>query len=115
MNTTLNENVTHSGNSKTHALISYILMAIGLFTAIPLFIGAVWAMFTRSSSRGTIYYSHYTNAIRTFWWSVFWTVVGCLLIWAVIGIAILGVTWLWVLYRTIFGLAKIMNDEPYEL
>lgn len=115
MNTTMNKIVTPNSEHKTHALISYILMTIGLFTAIPLFIGAVWAMFTRSKSHGTIYHSHYTNAIRTFWWSLFWSIIGIILIFAIIGYAVLGIVWLWVLYRTIFGLAKIMNDEPYPL
>lgn len=111
----MNTVVSSSSDPKSHALISYVLMIIGLFTAIPLFIGAIWAMFTRSDAKGTIYHSHYTNAIRTFWWSLLWTVIGGLLLVIAIGWVVLGVVWLWVLYRTVYGLAKLIADEPYPL
>lgn len=115
MNTISSSGVSSSGDQKSHALISYILMIIGLFTAIPLFIGAIWAMFTHSSAKGSIYHSHYTNAIRTFWWSLFWCIVGGIVMLMAIGWIVWGIVWLWVLYRTVYGLAKLVADEPYPL
>ena len=111
----MNTVVSSSGDLKSHALISYILMIIGLFTAIPIFIGAIWAMFTRSNATGTVYHSHYTNAIRVFWWSLCWTIIGGILLFVGIGWIMLGIVWLWVLYRTVYGLAKLISDEPYPL
>ena len=90
-------------------------MLLGLFTAIPVFIGALWAMFTRSGSLGSVYHSHYTNLIRVFWWSVFWCIVGLFLSIIGIGFLIWGIVWLWALYRMVSGLAKIVADEPYRL
>ncbi len=107
--------IANPSDQKSHALVAYILMVIGLFTAIPILVGGIWAMFTRKNSVGSIYHSHYTNAIRVFWWSLFWTIIGGALAVAIIGIVILGITWLWVLYRTVNGLAKITSDEPYPL
>lgn len=115
MSTVYEHGVIDSGEAKTHALISYILLAVGLFTAIPILFGGVWAMIKRSSARGTIYHSHYTNAIRTFWWTIFWTVVGCILVFVAIGWLILGAAWLWALYRVVNGFAKITSDEAYPL
>ena len=104
-----------SSDQKTHALIAYILMTIGLFTAIPLLAGAVWAMFTRRNAAGSIYHSHYSNAIRVFWWSLFWGIVGWATMWVLIGFAILGLAWLWALYRLVHGLVTILGDDLYPL
>ncbi len=115
MSVVVSNSIPHQGEVKNHALISYILLAIGLFTAIPLLIGAVWAMIKKSSALGTVYHSHYVNATRVFWWSLFWTVLGFITVFILIGYAILGLAWLWALYRVINGFAKILADEPYPL
>lgn len=106
---------SYDGDAKTHALIAYILMTLGLFTAIPIIIGAIWAMVKKKSARGTLFHSHYVNATRTFWWSLFWTVLGCITLPAGVGLLILAGAWLWVLYRMVRGLATITADEPYPL
>ena len=106
---------TGSSEYKTHALVSYILLAIGLFTAIPLLFGAIWAMIQKKGALGTIYHSHLVNATRIFWWSLFWTIVGAILVVVVIGYAVWAVAWLWVLYRIVDGLVKILSDEPYPI
>ncbi len=115
MSTTLDNSLVNSSDSKTHALVSYLLLALGLFTAIPMLFGGIWAMIKRSSALGTIYHSHYTNAIRTFWWTLFWTIVGLISVFILIGYAVLGITWLWALYRLVMGFSKILADEPYPL
>lgn len=115
MSTTVEQSISYSSDAKTHALVAYILMTLGMFTAIPIFIGAIWAMVKKSSARGTVYHSHYVNATRTFWWTLFWTIVGCVLLFALIGWPILGLVWLWALYRLVNGWAKILSDEPYPL
>ena len=116
MNTTANNVVSHSSDAKTHALVAYILMTIGMFTAIPILIGAVWAIIKKGSAFGTIYWTHYVNATRTFWWSIFWTIIGCILVPAAgVGLLVLGAVWLWALYRLINGLVKIVADEIYPL
>lgn len=106
---------THNSSAKTHALVAYFLMVLGLFTAIPILVGAIWAMVKKKSARNTIYHSHYVNATRIFWWSLFWCVVGWVLLTVGIGLLVLGAAWLWVLYRLIKGLASITSDEIYPL
>lgn len=100
---------------KAHALISYILLTIGLFTGVPLLIGAIWAMIKKSGSVGTVYHSHLVNVTRIFWWSLLWTILGLALTTVAIGFAILAVAWLWALYRVVDGLAKILVDETYPI
>jgi len=100
---------------KTHALVSYILLMVGLFTAIPLLFGAIWAMIKKKGAYGCIYHSHLVNATRIFWWSLFWTIIGAMLLPVFIGYIIWAVTWLWVFYRIVDGLAKILSDELYPI
>lgn len=115
MSTAIDNTLSRGGDAKTHAMVAYFLMVLGLFTAIPILLGAIWAMVKKKAARGTIYHSHYVNATRTFWWSIFWTVLGCIFLVAGIGVIMLGITWLWVLYRLIRGLATITSDEVYPL
>ena len=115
MSNVIEGRVRDDSDAKTHALVAYVLMVIGLFSAIPILLGAIWAMVKKKSSLGTPFHSHFVNATRTFWWSVFWTVLGYITIPVGIGILILGLTWLWILYRMIRGLATITSDEPYPL
>ncbi|MFT7528482.1 MAG: putative membrane protein, partial [Arenicella sp.] len=49
------------------------------------------------------------------WYTVAWTIVGAILIFAVVGYAIFALVWLWALYRLINGLVKIAADEAYPL
>lgn len=113
MNTTVNSLPATDSNAKTHALIAYCLLLVGLFTAIPMIIGAIWAMVKKSDAAGTLYHSHYRNAIKTFWWSLLWTVIGMILTVALVGYLILVVTWVWAFYRLVKGVARITSDEPY--
>jgi len=115
MSAVINTSSAVSSEYKTHALVSYILMGIGVFTAIPLLFGAIWAMIQKKGAFGTIYHSHLVNATRTFWWSLVWLIVGWLLAPVVIGFAILGLAWLWSIYRILNGFIKILADEPYPL
>ena len=61
------------------------------------------------------YHSHYTNAIRVFWWSLLWAIIGWATSFALIGFGILAIAWLWAVYRLVLGLAKILDDEAYSL
>lgn len=65
----MSELITKSdyGEHKTNALISHILVVIGLFIAIPSLIGAVWAMLKKKSAQGSLYHSHLVKVTRIFW------------------------------------------------
>jgi uncharacterized membrane protein len=108
------------------ATLVYLIQAISLFTAVPLFIGAIINYVKRGDVRGTMAESHFRWQIRTFWFSIFWLVVGgfsCILgvVLLVVGIgvlfiglgyAIFGITWLWVAYRVIRGWLVLADNRP---
>jgi uncharacterized membrane protein len=115
MSAVINTSSLVGSEYKTHALLSYILLALGLFTAIPLLLGAIWAMIKKKGSLGSIYHSHLVNATRVFWWSLLWLVIGSILAYVLIGFAILGIAWVWAIYRVLNGFVKILADQPYPI
>ena len=110
-----NSFVISDSQRRENALIAYILLIIGLFTGIPILFAAIWAMVKKNSSYGTLYYSHLVNTTRVFWWSLFWTIVGCLTLFIGVGFLVLAATWIWAFYRTVTGLAKVLGDQAYPL
>jgi len=70
----------------------------------------------RGATRGTYLESHFRWQIRTFWFALLWLVIGAILVVTVIGIPlawILIVTiGLWVLYRMMLGVTRLMNQQP---
>ena len=100
--------------AKTHALIAYALMLAGLLTLLFWFIGGIWAMVKKSDVEGSHFSDHYDNLIGTFWWGIFWAVLGGLLSLIFVGYLILGVLWFWALFRLIKGLAKLTSNRTFE-
>ncbi len=109
----------------TAGVLAYALFAIAAITSIassglpliaPVFgllgiIGVIVCYVKRDDAAGTWVSSHFTWLIRTFWWSLLWSVLGWLSLlilgWILIGIPIALGIWLvsglWVLYRVVKG------------
>ena len=74
----------------------------------------------RDEAQGTWIASHLRWLIRTFWFSFFWGVVGCIVL-LVLGIILIGIPiailiWavasIWVLYRVIRGYLLFKDEKP---
>jgi uncharacterized membrane protein len=94
--------------------IAGLLLSAGLLSVLALIINYV----KRSDARGTIYESHMTWMIRTFWWTVFWVVVSFLpfLLLTVVTFGLLSFVFviplLWYLYRMVRGLLRLLDGRP---
>lgn len=105
-------------SAKTLAFWLYIghavsfLFSLGVFSWIPLILNYV----KREDSLGTFVYSHHGWQIRTFWWYLFWMVVGGILFVTVIGIPLAWLAWtaawIWQAYRLIKGLVYLNDNKP---
>ena len=60
------------------------LFSLGLFSWIPLIINYV----KRDDAAGTFVHSHHSWQIRSFWWYLFWMIVGGILFMTVLGIPV---------------------------
>jgi uncharacterized membrane protein len=115
-------------NDKTYVVAIYILYLLGFFTGgVTAVIGLVMAYLLKGAA-GPRAFSHYVFAIRTFWLTLVWALigsvvlgVGCLLAAILIGIPILVVAGIgfcilpiWFTVRCVLGLIAALDDRPYE-
>ncbi|UXH79731.1 DUF4870 family protein [Roseateles amylovorans] len=97
---------------KQLTLITYILYALSFFTGFTGIVAVIINYIKREDTAGTIYASHFTWQIRTFWWSLLWFVLGGLLVIVGVGFVILIVDSIWVIYRLVKGILNWNDNKP---
>ena len=100
-------------NLRTLTMVTYVLYAVSALVGITAIVAIIVNYIKRDETRGTIYESHFTWQIRTFWWGVLWAVIGFVTMFIVIGIAtvwvlglgflVLAVNAIWMIYRVVRG------------
>jgi uncharacterized membrane protein len=97
---------------KNIAMVVYVLQALSIFWGVTALVGVIIDYVKREDAIGTVYESHFTWQIRTFWWFLLWSVVGVATIWFGVGFVVLFVAWVWALYRVIKGWLKLNEGKP---
>lgn len=100
---------------KQLTLVTYILYALSAFTGITAIVAIVINYVKREDAAGTVYESHFTWQIRTFWWSLLWAVIGMMLSFVLIGIPILIADGVWVIYRIVKGFLYWNDGKPMDV
>jgi len=115
-------------NDKTYVVSVYVLYLLGFFTGgVSTVIGLIMAYMLKGAA-GPRAFSHYVFAIRTFWLTLVWSLIGsvvlgigCLLAAVLIGIPILVVAGIgfcvlpiWFAVRCVLGLIAALDDRSYE-
>ena len=116
--------------------LTYLIYGLHLFSAIngvltsafivtaflsgwPSILAVVLNYVKQDETRGTYLESHFRWQIRTFWYALLWLVVGALLVVTVIGIplawVLVVIVGLWVLYRMLRGVARLLDQEGMPL
>lgn len=85
--------------------------SLGALSWLPLIINYV----KRGDAAGTFVQSHHSWQIRSFWWYLFWMVLGGVLFITVIGIPLAWLiwagAWLWKAYRLIKGFVDLNGNK----
>ena len=110
----------------------YVLYIVAIFTAGILAVVALIINYIKLNDvKGSIFESHFTWQIRTFWWYLFWNVmafvpfffvfftgenpnafVGVAFGASVFCVAVSGLSWVWIVYRAIKGLIRVNDNQP---
>lgn len=104
---------------KNVAMLSYVLIGVSLFTALPTgLVGVIIAHIKREDARDTWLESHYDYLISTFWLGIAGIVLGGALCLTIIGIPLafllwIGV-WIWTLYRVVKGGLRLNDLRSIE-
>ncbi len=112
-------------------MILYVLYIVAIFSAgILAVIALIINYLKRSDVQGSIFASHFTWQIRSFWWYLFWNIVAFVpffllffiadaqsfasmtLAATLFCIAVVAISWLWMVYRAICGLIRVNDNLP---
>jgi uncharacterized membrane protein len=93
-------------------MVTYILYAVSPFVGITALVAIIINYVKRDDVRGTLYESHFTWQIRTFWWGLLWSVIGVATVWLLVGFAILCANAVWMIYRVVRGFLNWNDNKP---
>ncbi len=122
-------------NRKSLTLVLYILYIVAIFSAGILAVIALIINYVKLDSvRGTIFESHFKWQIRTFWWYLIWTVLafvpylflfftldnataftGVAVGATIFCVAVLFISWIWIVYRAIRGIIALNDDQALPI
>jgi len=88
---------------RTLTLVTYVLYAVSVLVGLTAIVAIIINYIKRDETRGTIYESHFTWQIRTFWWGLLWAVIGFATVWLLVGFVVLAVNSIWLIYRVVRG------------
>ena len=128
-------NYVDPNNSKSLTLILYILYIVAIFSGGIFAIVALVINYVKLDSvRGTIFESHFRWQIRTFWWYLIWTILafvpyfflfftmdnanafaGVAVSATIFCVAVLFISWVWIVYRAIRGIIALNDNQPVPL
>ncbi|MEI9995778.1 MAG: hypothetical protein WDM91_14375 [Rhizomicrobium sp.] len=101
--------------TRTLVIIVYGLYLAGAVTfGAAGLVGVILAYIKRDEARGTVWETHFNNAIETFWiWFALY-VVGWATTWLFfVGFLVIAAAFVYFLYRTIRGLLAALDSRPY--
>ncbi|MEK8048293.1 DUF4870 family protein [Ideonella margarita] len=101
-----------SAQLKQLTMIIYILYALSAFIGITGLAAIIINYIKREDAAGTLYESHFTWQIRTFWWSLLWAVIGFVTLIIGVGVVILVIDSIWVIYRIVKGILNCNDGKP---
>ena len=94
------------------AALVYGLQAAALLVGVTLIAGAVVSYLKRREAEGSWLESHFRWQIRTFWWSLAWSVLGLATAVLLIGFLILAASAVWFVYRVARGWTELNDGRP---
>lgn len=95
-------------------ILCYALYLLGWPTVhLTTIVALVLAYVQRGEAHGTLWEAHFRNLIETFWVALVIGIVAIPLCFVFVGIPLLFGLAVWVLYRTIKGLIRAIDGQPY--
>lgn len=105
----MNDLATDHKEAKKLTTIVYALYGIAIIFGVTCLVAIVINYIKKDDVQGTIYESHFRWQMRTFWFSCLWAFIGMLTALFAVGFAVLGVAYIWYIYRVVKGFLRL-ND-----
>lgn len=97
-------------SAKKLTTVVYALQAASFLVGITFIVAVIINYVKAEDVAGTFLQSHFRWQIRTFWFSVLWSVIGFLTVFVVVGYFVLVANLVWVIYRVVKGWLRL-NDS----
>jgi uncharacterized membrane protein len=99
-------------SKKNIATIVYALQAASFLFGITFIIAVVVNYITKDDVTGTWLESHFRWQIRTFWFSLLWSIVGFATFYIIVGYFVLLANAIWLIYRIVKGWLRLADNKP---
>ena len=102
-------------SEKTLPMLVYVLYVAAFAYGVTMVVGAILAYANRDRARGTWLASHYEWQIGTFWRGLVGVILGVALLPLFgLGFVVLGLTYLWLIFRIVRGLSALSEGRPVQ-
>ncbi|MBC7750916.1 MAG: hypothetical protein H7Z73_04235 [Candidatus Saccharibacteria bacterium] len=98
--------------AKNLTMIIYGLYAASFIVGITCIVAIIVNFIKKNDVAGTWLESHFRWQIRTFWFSVLWTIIGFITFIIAIGWFILAANCIWFIYRLVKGFINLNDNKP---
>lgn len=98
-------------SARTITTAVYALQAASFLLGITYLVAVTVNYVKKDDVQGTWLASHFRWQIRTFWFSMLWTVLGLLTLLFIVGYFILVATTIWVIYRIVKGWLRLTENK----
>ena len=99
-------------SAKTLTTVIYALYAASYFVGVTAIIAIILNHIKKDDMAGTFLGSHFRWQIRTFWFGLFWGVLGAITLVFIIGWLILIADCIWIIYRIAKGWLRLNENKP---
>ena len=99
-------------SAKTITTVVYALQAVFLLIGLTFIVAVIVNYVKKADVEGTWLASHFRWQMRTFWFSLLWTLLGLLTALIVVGYFILLANVIWVIYRVVRGWLALNDGKP---
>jgi len=106
-----NPSVTRSEVERNMLLVTYVLYGLGFFSLITAVAGVIINHVKLHDCGDPVARSHHRWLMRTFWFTVLWSLVCLVLTTVMIGFIGYAILWLWGLYRLIRGVLAFVEHR----
>lgn len=96
---------------KTITTVVYALQAASFFIGLSFIAAVIINYIKQPQVEGTWLESHFRWQIRTFWFSLLWSIIGFVLVFVLIGYLVLPAVALWVIYRIARGWINLSEGK----
>jgi uncharacterized membrane protein len=107
----INSSESLDAANKKYVFAVYILQALSFVFVVTSVVGVIINYIKDDDVRGSWLESHFLWQKRTFWYGVFWTVLGTLTIGFMVGWLVLGILTFWLIYRIAKGWIYLVDGK----